>query len=139
MKNQVLEHKSVFFRFMDGNDIKHVPTSTHAPSVERFIRTSKDNLHRRLDGLKQDKSDWVKHVKHIVTKYNNTEHNTTKIKPLDAVKKENHLWVNGHLQNNATNNRKHPNVNEGDMVRVNINKISLLKVMNQIGVENDIK
>ena len=110
----------VFFRSMNDNDIKHVQTSTHAPSVERFIRTSKDNLYRRLDGLKQDKSDWVKHVKNIVTKYNNTEHNTTKIKPLDAVKQENHLWVNWHLQNNATKDRKYPKINEGDMVRVNI-------------------
>ena len=76
----------VFFRFMNDNDIKHIQTSTHAPSVERFIRTFKDNLYRRLDGLKQHKSDWVKHVSNILTKYN-TEHNTTKIKPLDAVKK----------------------------------------------------
>ena len=60
---------------MNDNDIKHVQTSTHAPSVERFIRTSKDNLYRRLDGLKQNKSEWVKHVKNIVTKYSNTEHN----------------------------------------------------------------
>ena len=66
---------NVFFRFMNDNDIKHVQTSTHAPSVERFIRTFKDNLYRRLDGLNQNKSEWVKHVKNIVTKYNNTEHN----------------------------------------------------------------
>ena len=91
----------VFFRFMNDNDIKHVQTSTHAPSAERFIRTFIDNLYRRLDGLKQDKSDWVKHVKHIVYTYNNTEHNTTKIKLLGAAKQENHLWVNWHLQNNA--------------------------------------
>ena len=39
-----------------------------------------------------------KACENIVTKCNNT----TKIKPLDAVKKENHLWVNWHLQNNAT-------------------------------------
>ena len=77
----------VFFRFINENDIKHIQTSTHAPSAERFIRTFKDNLYRRLDGLKQDKSDWVKHVKNILTTYNNTEHNTTKTKPLDAVKK----------------------------------------------------
>ena len=38
-------------------------------------------IYRRLDGLKQDVSDWVKHVSSIPTKYNNTEHNTTKIKP----------------------------------------------------------
>ena len=77
----------VFFRFMNDNDIKHIQTSTHAPSAERFVRTFKYNLYRRLDGLKQYKSDWVKHVTNIVDKYNNTEHNTTKIKPLDAIKK----------------------------------------------------
>ena len=77
----------MFFRFMNENGIEHIQTSTHAPSVGRFIRTFKDNLYRRLDGLKQYKSDWVKHVKNIADKYNDTEHNTTKIKPLDAVKK----------------------------------------------------
>ena len=34
----------VFFRFMNDNDIKHIQTSTHAPSAERFIRTFKDNI-----------------------------------------------------------------------------------------------
>ena len=117
----------VFFRFMNDTGIKHVQTSTHAPTVERFIRTFTYNLYRRLDGLSQNKSEWVKHVTNIVTKYNNTEHNTTKIKPLDAVKKEHHLWVNWHLQNNATNNRKYPKINEGDMVRVNIKKHKVAK------------
>ena len=65
---------------MNDNDIKHIQTSTHAPSVEIFIRTFKYNLYRMLDGLKQGKSDRVKHVKHIVDKYNNTAHNTTKLK-----------------------------------------------------------
>ena len=92
-----------------------------------------------MDGLNQNKSEWVKHVKNIVTKYNNTEHNTTKIKPSDAVKNENHLWVNWHLQNNATKDRKYPKINEGDTVRVNIKQISLLNIMNRFGVENDIK
>ena len=31
--------------------------------------------------------------------------------------KENHLWVNWHLQNAAKNNRKHPDMKDGDMVR----------------------
>ena len=64
-----------FFRFINENEIKHIQTSTHAPSAERFIRTFKNNLYRRLDGLKQDKSDWAKHVSSILTKYNNAEHN----------------------------------------------------------------
>ena len=37
----------VFFRFTNGNGIKHNQTSTHAPSAEIFIRTFKDNLYRR--------------------------------------------------------------------------------------------
>ena len=45
----------VFFRLVNDNDIKHIHTSTHAPSAEIFIRTFKNNLYRRLDGLKQDK------------------------------------------------------------------------------------
>ena len=65
----------VFFRFMNDADIKHIQTSTHAPSAEILIRTFKDNLYRRLDGLKQYKSEWVKRVNNIVDKYNNTEHN----------------------------------------------------------------
>ena len=111
---------SVVFIFINENDFKHIQTSTHALSFERFIRTFKDNSYRILDGLKQDKSDWVKHVSSILTKCNDTEHNTTQIKPSDAVKKENHLWLNWHLQNNAKQYRKYPNINEGDMVRVNI-------------------
>ena len=40
----------VFFRFINGNGIKHSQASTHAPSAERFTRTFKYNLYRRLDG-----------------------------------------------------------------------------------------
>ena len=45
----------MFFRFINDSDIKHIQTSTHAPSAERFIRTFKDNLYRRLGGLKQER------------------------------------------------------------------------------------
>ena len=38
----------VFFRFINENGINHIQTSTHAPSAERFIRTSKYNLHRNI-------------------------------------------------------------------------------------------
>ena len=39
---------------MNENDIKHMQIITHAPSAERFTRTFKNILYRRLDGLKQD-------------------------------------------------------------------------------------
>ena len=53
MKNQVLRSQE-FFRFINKNHIKTIQTSTHAHTVDRFIRTFKDNLYRRLDALKQD-------------------------------------------------------------------------------------
>ena len=53
-------------RFLNDNDIKSVQTTTHAHTVERFIRTFKDNLYRRLDALNEDKSDWVKHISSII-------------------------------------------------------------------------
>ena len=112
----------VFFRFMNDTGIKHVQTSTHAPTVERFIRTLNYNSYRRLDVLNQNKSEWVKHVKNIVTKYNNTEHNTTKIKPSDAVKKKIIYGLIGIYRTMLQQNRKYPKINEGDMVRVNIFK-----------------
>ena len=76
-----------FFRFINGNNIKIIQTSTRAHTVERFIYTFKMNLQRRLDGLGQNKNEWVKHVKHIVDTYNNTVHSTIEIKPVEAVKK----------------------------------------------------
>ena len=56
----------VFFRFIHENGIKHIQTSTRAPSAGRFIRTFKDNLYRRLGGLKQERKEWTKHVSSIL-------------------------------------------------------------------------
>ena len=54
--------------FLNRTEIKSVQTSTHAHTVERFIRTFKDNLYRRLDALKQTKKDWFRHIDNIVKK-----------------------------------------------------------------------
>ena len=109
-----------FFRFSNKNNIKTIQTSTHAHSVERFIYTFKMNVYRRLDGLNQDKNEWVKHVKNIVDKYNNTENNTLQIKPNEAIKPSNHLWVVWHLQNAAKKNRPYEEIKKGDMVIIMI-------------------
>ena len=65
---------------------------------------------------------------------------TTKIKSSGAVKKENHLWVNWHLQNNVKKDRTYPKISESDMVRVSIlKKVKLVNLMNLIGVQRSIK
>ena len=107
-------------QFMNQTEIKSVQTSSHAHTVERFIRTFKDNLYRRLDALKQNKSDWFKHIYNIIYKYNSTEHSITQLKPNEAGKQENHLWVNWHLQNKAKSNQQYTEIKADDMVRVHV-------------------
>ena len=107
-------------RFLKQTEIKYVQTTTHAHTVERFIRTFKMNLYRRLDALKQTKKDWYRHIGPIIEKYNSTEHSTIQIKPKEAGEKRNHLWVSWHLQNASKKNRKYPDIKPGDMVRVQI-------------------
>ena len=55
-------------RFLNDNEIKSVQTTTHAHTVERFIKTFKMNLYRRLDALKQNETEWVKHISDIIKK-----------------------------------------------------------------------
>ena len=86
----------------------------------RFIRTFKDNLYRRLDGLGQNQNEWVKHVSGIITKYNNTVHSTIEIKPVEAKLPQNHLWVAWHLQSKSKNNRPYEEIEKGDVVRIMI-------------------
>ena len=75
-----------YIKFINEQNIKHIPTTTHAHTAARFIQTFLNSQYIISNGLNQDKSDWVKHVSSILTKYNNTVHSTTKIKPVDAVK-----------------------------------------------------
>ena len=67
-------------RFLKESDIKPIQTTTHAHTIERAIRTFKDNLYRRLDALNQDKTKWINHIESIIKKYNYTEHSITQIK-----------------------------------------------------------
>ena len=43
-----------FNRFMNENNMKSIQTSTHAHTVERFIKTLLDNIYRRLNALHKD-------------------------------------------------------------------------------------
>jgi len=114
-------NSKIYQKFLNQNNIKHIQTTTHAHTVERFISTFRMNLQRRLDALNQDKSKWIEHVDSILNKYNNTEHSTIKIKPVEAVKKENRLFVWWHLNNSAKRDRKYPKIFENTNVRVKIN------------------
>ena len=80
-----------YTKFINEHNIKHIQTTTHAHTAERFIQTFLNNMYIRLNGLNQDKSEWVQHIDSIIAKYNNTTNSTTKIKPVEALTKENHV------------------------------------------------
>ena len=63
----------------------------------------------------------------ILSKYNNTENSTIHIKPNEAIRPGNHLWVVWHLQNAAKQNRQYEELKKGDMVRIMIKKDKLDK------------
>ena len=43
-------------------------------TFEIIIITSKYNSYRRLDSLKQDNTEWIRHVDNIIKTYSFTEH-----------------------------------------------------------------
>ena len=75
----------------------------------------------------------------LLTKYNSTEHSTTQIKPNEAGKKDNHLWVNWHLQNAANKIENTLIQKMAIWLDINLNQVLGLRVMNQNGVRHDIK
>ena len=77
-----------YTKFINGHTIKHIQTTTHAHTAERFVQTFLNNLCRRLNALDQDKSEWIKHIDNNVTKSNNTVHSTIKINLLTQPKKK---------------------------------------------------
>ena len=102
---------------LNDNEIKSVQTTTHAHTIERFIRTFKNNLYRRLDSLNENTIKRVTHKYKHIKQFNSTEHSIIQTKPNEAGKKEHHLWINWHLQNAAEKNRQHPEIKDGDVVR----------------------
>ena len=111
-----------YIKLINEQNIQHTQTTTHAHTAERFIQSCLNNLYRIINALEQDKSDWVKHIDNSITKYNNTVHNTLKIKPVDAAKTGNHLWVSWHLWNSAKRDRKYPKISQNEHVRIKINQ-----------------
>ena len=69
-----------FLTFIFEHQFKHIQTSTHAHTAERFIQTFRLNLQRRLDATKESTEEWAKHVFSIVNNYNDTILNTGTLK-----------------------------------------------------------
>ena len=77
-------YNRVFKKWLSDNDIVMYSTFNDGKSLvaERFIRTLKNKLYKHMTSI--GKNVYYNVLDDIVSEYNNTEHNTIKLKPKDV-------------------------------------------------------
>jgi hypothetical protein len=116
-----------FIRLINKHKIKHIQVMDKAHTVERFNRTLKENIYKRLNAMGLDTDKWTSQLEAVVNKYNNTEHSTTKLTPHDARKDGNKLTVSFNIWVKSKRERVYPELKVGDAVRVMLSKDSKTK------------
>ena len=99
-----------FKRWLSNNDIIMYSTYNEGKSVvaERFIRTLKNKLYKHMTAT--GKNVYYNVLDDIVNVYNNTKHNTIKMKPKDVKYDNKRVYIDEH-------NKKGARYNVGDRVR----------------------
>ena len=95
-------YNRVFNKWLSDNDIIMYSTFNEGKSVvaERFIRTLKNKLYKHMAAT--DKNVYYDVLDDVVNEYNNTEHNTVKMKPKDVKNDNNRVHIDEHNKKNAT-------------------------------------
>ena len=113
-------YNHAFKKWLSDNDIIMYSTFNEGKSVaaERFIRTLKNKLYRHMTAT--GKNVYYDVLDDIVNEYNNTKHNTIKMKPKDvkndttkssAIARNKRVYIDEH-------NEKSARYNVGDRVRI---------------------
>lgn len=100
---------------------KNYRTRSCPDFVERFSRTFKDMLFKRVDAdeKKGKHIQWVDYLGEILLTYNSKMiHSAHEMSPNEAHKKENHLKVKLKLEINRMTTRKYPTLRVGDEVKL---------------------
>ena len=92
-------YNRVFKKWLSDNDIIMYSTYNEGKSVvaERFIRTLKNKLYKHMTAT--DKNVYYDVLDDIVNEYNNTEHNTVKMKPKDVGYNNKRVYIDEHTKN----------------------------------------
>ena len=103
-------YNNVFKKWLSDNDIIMYSTYNEGKSLvsERFIRTLKNKLYKHMTAT--GKNVYYNVLDDVVNKYNNTKHNTIKMKPID-VKNNERVYIDEH-------NEKDRRFKVGDRVRI---------------------
>ena len=97
-------------------------TRNHAHVVERFIRTFKFMLRKRMGyDLEQGKENiqWTDYVCQILLTYDNkNEHRSIDMTPVETTKEDKHIDVKVNLEMKAKHGRPYPDIKMGDLVKI---------------------
>ena len=108
--------------FLEDEKIEIHRTRGHPAFAERFIRTYKDMLFKRVEAdEKKGKQNiqWIDYNLEILLTYNNKMvSSATKFTPIEARKKKNEFAVKLNLSLQAKRNRTYPEIETGDEVKV---------------------
>ena len=116
--------------YFEQQKIKHIITRTHAWFAERFIRTFKDALFKRVENSKKDavkqrnatgvdNVQWTDFIFEILLTYNNkNKHSATGHTPAEAKKPSNEIDVKLNLLSKKKHERRYPLLSIGDKVKI---------------------
>ena len=111
-----------FMTLLNQHNIKLITTSSPSGFAERQVKTFKDWIFDRIEGLSMGEEQWVNLIPIFLKYYNNTEHSTTKEKPVDAKKPQYKMNVLVNIRKQAQFNRTYEPLETNDLVRIYIKK-----------------
>ena len=113
---------SEFKQYVEDEGIELYRTRGHPAFAERFIRTFKDKLFKRVEADEKkgkENIDWTSYILEIMLTYNNKDvHRTTEQTPNEARKKKNEYKSVMNVSLKARRERTHPELNVGDKVKI---------------------
>ena len=111
-----------FKEFVEGEGIELYRTRNHPAFAERFIRTFKDMLFKRVEAdEKKDKQNiqWTDYILEIMLTYNDKMvHSATGMTPKKARSKENELKARINVAMKARKEKIYPELKVGDKVKI---------------------
>ncbi len=111
------QSKEVVILFNE-NKINHIATFGKAFFAETAIRTIKNGIHTRLQGLKLDADKWVQMLPIVINKYNHTVHSTIQLTPIEALRDSNKIQVWLTIYAKSRVNQMYDKLYMGDQVRI---------------------
>ena len=112
-------HKPSIQPYFKENQITHYITGNHAWFAERFIRTFKLMLYKRINQGTQENQQCIDFVFQIMLTYNNKiVHSSIKMTPYEATKPNNAIYVKTHIELQAAFTRKYPELEIVSSVKI---------------------